>query len=382
MLREFFIRVYLLLFGILFRGFKLLPVTNKTVFVASFGDNAEAIAEKVQQLTDSRIIFLKTLDCRKSFSQFSNAKVLLFSPRHLFSFLFSIYYLATSKKIFVDNYYGFLSATQFKKEVICIQLWHAAGAIKKFGLEDPSVQHRSEQAKKRFRLVYDRFDYVIIGSEIMGDIFQKSFALPRTRMLQTGIPRTDFFFQSHEIALARQQVEMTYPEMKGKKVILYAPTFRDGQLHSSPIALDIEKMFNNFRTDYILLVRLHPAVTAEFQPKYDGFLYDVTKYGEVNHLLAVADILITDYSSISFEYALLKRPMIFYAYDLESYKKERGFWEDYHSEMPGPVAGSTEEVIEAIKNDSFNKQEIENFAVKWNKYSDGNSSEKLVKRLY
>lgn len=382
MIRELFIKIYLFLFRTIFNIAKLFPLRNKTVFVTSFGDNSEYVAEELDRRTNSKIIFLKTPGNRRDFTRFQHANELLFSPRHFRSFLWSIYHLATSSFIFVDNYYGFLAEIRFKKEVSCIQLWHAAGAVKKFGLEDPSIKTRSAAAKKRFQRVYDKFDYVVTGSDIMGDIYRQSFGLPENRILKTGIPRTDFFFDLEHMKQVKEKLQVDYSEFNGKKVLLYAPTFRERQLNSSDIALEIEVLYKNFHEDYVLLLRLHPAVTAHFQSEFEGFLYDVTKYEDINHLLVITDILITDYSSIPFEFALLKRPMIFFAYDLESYKKERGFWENYRIEMPGPVVQSTEGIVEEIKNGDSYQEEIEKFAAKWNKYSDGKSSEKLIRFLY
>ncbi len=93
----------------------------------------------------------------------------------------------------MDNYFGFLAAATFRKETICVQLWHAAGAVKKFGLKDPSIYYRTPRAQSRFQKVYDQQTHVVVGSEKMSEIFQQSFGIPAERILRTGIPRTGLF---------------------------------------------------------------------------------------------------------------------------------------------------------------------------------------------
>src|SRR5690606_13594583 len=117
--------------------------------------------------------------CKTDFSAIpaANKKIYTFESLNIVETLFSIYHLATAKYVFVDNYAGILSAIQFRKEVKCVQLWHAAGAIKKFGWGDPETHTRSPRAKARFQKVYDQFQYIPVGSNQMADIFTEAFQL-------------------------------------------------------------------------------------------------------------------------------------------------------------------------------------------------------------
>src|SRR5699024_4551859 len=134
--------------------------------------------------------------------------------------------------------------------------------------------------------------------------------------------------------------------------------------------------------EYVLFLRLHPAVEGEFENKYPGFIYNVSNYPNINHLLVGADILITDYSSIPFEFSLMNKPMIFYAYDYKDYARDSGVWEDYIEEVTGPVVTNTKELIQVIKEESYFIERVQPFAEDWNKYSEGNSSEQLIHTLY
>ncbi|GAA0430293.1 teichoic acid glycerol-phosphate primase [Virgibacillus salarius] len=347
--------------------------------MATFGDNIYYTAQAIRKQTpEEEIIILKVPKCNYPFQQHIINKEILFSLKHPLSFVQSIYHLATATTVLVDNYYGFLAVTNFKPETTCIQLWHAAGAIKKFGLMDPSIKNRSKKAIMRFQQVYNKFHYTVVGSERMATIFRQSFNLPNESILRTGIPRTDVFYDKKEEKRISKQIQLEFPTIKDKKIILYAPTFRDKQLSNYQVQLDMEMLYNHLSSDYVLFVKLHPAISNSLINNYPNFVYDVSDYAETNHLLMVTDLLITDYSSIPFEYAIYQKPMIFYAYDLEEYKQERGIIQDYEKQMPGPVVTSTESIIREIKQNNFNKTQINAFANLWNDYSNGNASLQLA----
>ncbi|WP_245911297.1 CDP-glycerol glycerophosphotransferase family protein [Paraliobacillus ryukyuensis] len=359
-----------------------MPQQKKTVFVSSFGDNIYHVAQATNKLSDHQLIVLKDKRCRMDFSTIDNVKTLSFQLTHLVDYVRSIYHLATSKVIFIDNYFGFLSVTKFNENVQCIQLWHAAGAIKQFGLMDPSNATRTPRANKRFQQVYDRFSYVVVGSEKMSRIFRQSFNLSESQILRTGIPRTDFFFDKQALQQAQYHIRKLFPMIDGKKVILYAPTFRNNELSNINLQLDITKLRAELGEEYILLLRLHPAIVGTYENIYSDFVIDVSNYENINHLLVLADLLITDYSSVPFEFSLLEKPMIFFTYDLEEYTKKQGFWEEYTTNLPGPIALSTEDIISIIKSNQFDLNLIKEYTKQWNQYSRGNSSENIVHYIY
>ncbi|WP_079506642.1 CDP-glycerol glycerophosphotransferase family protein [Mesobacillus jeotgali] len=383
MIREFSISVYLILFKLIFSFFKLFPLKNKVTFVVSFGDNAKYVLDELKKgNSTSDIVCLYTKPSVKSiFEGYSDIGLIPFESKDILKTILSIYHLATSKYIIIDNYYGFLAATEFKPGVECVQLWHAAGAVKKFALEDQSNASRSQRANERFLKVYRKFDKVVVGSDAMAAVFMKAFGIPSKNILRTGIPRTDFFFDKNKKKQVIEKLESDNPDLKSKKVLLYAPTYRDGELEASDIKLDLARMQKELGDDYIVLLRLHPAIrkTFSYNDKFPGFVYDYSGPDyDVNELLLVTDILISDYSSIPYEFALLNKPMIFYAYDLEEYTKSRGLWENYSSMVPGPMVKETADIIKVIKKNQFDLDLVRDFSKKWNKYSNGNSSLNLV----
>ncbi|UOQ94426.1 CDP-glycerol glycerophosphotransferase family protein [Halobacillus shinanisalinarum] len=382
MAREFLVSMYLLTVRILFNAFKLSPQRKKTVFVSSFGDNILYTVEALKKQYSGSIVILKDSGCRYSYKEDPQTAVLPFDLKNPYAFILSIYHLATCEKVFVDNYFGFLAAADFRDNVECIQLWHASGAVKRFGLKDPSIEARTKRANDRFLQVYDKFDHVVVGSDKMAKIFKESFGLSDDKILRTGVPRTDFFFEHSDSSRIRANMEKKHPRIKGKKVILYAPTFRDHQLTDPDIQLNLKLLYETLQDDYVLMMRLHPAVKTTFANSYPNFIIDVSTGENINELLMVTDLLITDYSSIPYEFSLLNKPMIFYSYDLEDYSRARGFWEDYHSMVPGPVAYTSEEIVEIILNEPYNMKVVNKFAQDWNEYSNGQSSLQLIQALY
>ncbi|WP_207368292.1 CDP-glycerol glycerophosphotransferase family protein [Heyndrickxia coagulans] len=384
MVRELFISLYLLLFRVLFTLCKIFPLKRKITFVVSFEQNSLYVYEELKKHPVSfQTVFVCTSSCyRRVAETVRQEKVFLFEMKNLQHFIRSLYNIATSKFVIVDNYYGFLAAARFKKGVECIQLWHAAGAVKTFGLEDKTIRTRGKRALKRFKKVYAHFDRVVVGSEKMKHIFMRAFGLPPENFLCTGIPRTDLFFDQNRIRDIKKKLYKQYPAFQKKKVILYAPTFRDPHLDQFEVPLDWGRLYDELKDEYIFAVKFHPAVNkGAGLLQYPDFVMDCPHDMNINELLLVTDYLITDYSSVPFEFSLLGRPMIFYPYDLESYQATLGLWEPYDQLVPGPIACTTAEMIDLIKTGSFDAGSIEAFSRTWNTYSAGHSSRDLVQYL-
>ena len=384
MLRELAIAGYLAVFKVAFTLLKMFPQPKRVSFVISFEENVIHLYRQLRKHNPSlEMVFLCAATVSEEFKQEINAQIIPFEKRSIRDWITSVYYLATSKVVIIDNYYGFLSVVNFKKNVECIQIWHAAGALKTFGLKDHSITSRSRAARRRFQQVYDQFDRIVVGSEEMAAIFSEAFNAPVQRMLRTGIPRTDFFYEQDTIHAIKASVYKKYPQLVGKKLILYAPTYRDGQLDNNEIHLDLKKMQQALQDEYVLLIKLHPAVKTinHYEEQYPNFVVDFSAYKRVNELLLMADYLITDYSSLPFEYALLTKPMIFFPYDQDYYRQERGLIHDYEKIVPGPVVHDTDQLIKVIEANQFDEQMIKDFSDRWNRYSKGESSDNLVQYI-
>ncbi|MBF2464063.1 CDP-glycerol glycerophosphotransferase family protein [Listeria welshimeri] len=368
------ISIYMFLLSLFSWFSRFFGVKKRILIMASFPENTTAILKQMKKMNYTP----ETLCFHTERVQFDKKKFdfVQFFSNSLTNKWKLMFYLNTSKVILVDNYYPELAAVSFKSDIECIQLWHANGALKQFGWEDNSILERSDADKKRFKAVYNHFLKVVIGSDEMGEIFKRSFLLDDSRLLKIGVPRTDVYFDEN----LQQQKRAEWRDKfyaKNKKVILYAPTFRDNELVEAKLAMDFKAMEKELSDEHILVLKLHPAVKIDVQNLNTDFIINVDKDVALEEFLAAVDILITDYSSIPFEYALFERPMFFFSYDMEKYDKERGLIRNYQQFIPGPISKTTEELIEQIKIYN-NSENLTRFSEKWNKYSDGHASERLV----
>lgn len=170
-------------------------------------------------------------------------------------------------------------------------------------------------------------------------------------------------------------VRAEYPVLQGRKLILYVPTFRDEETEHPRLALDPGAFCEKLGEEYVLGIRLHPHVAAAFRLEETKGVINFSSYPDLDRLLLAADMLVTDYSSVAFDYAVLERPMFFYAYDLESFSRDgRGFYEAYETLVPGPVARTQEELEQLISSGVFDREKIESFLERYYECTDGRST--------
>ncbi|ELY8665452.1 CDP-glycerol glycerophosphotransferase family protein [Listeria monocytogenes] len=377
-MKEVAIYIYMLAVKITGCLARIFPVKQKVVLLVSFPENSTAIIKQMNEMkvTPKTVVFY---DPRVDVTGF-NFDFIQLKPKKIKHFISLMFHLNTAKVVITDNYFVELAGLKERKNVTCIQIWHANGALKKFGWEDKAAQKRSARDKKRFQEVYRCFSKVLVGSDEMAAIFQRSFLLEDSHMLKLGIPRTDNFFNQQQL---KENAERTNTKLhlSNKKKLLYVPTFRDEELHSTTLHLDIAKMKQALGNEYQLILKLHPSISNDLDEVVDDFVVYADKETPIETILPAVDILITDYSSIPFEFALLEKPMIFFTYDLEEYDKARGLSDGFLATIPGPFVHTTEELIQLIEQEAFDLEMVRAFAAKWNKYSDGHSSERFVSFL-
>lgn len=272
-----------------------------------------------------------------------------------------------------------------------IQTWHGT-PLKKLALDMDSVYMAGEKGidnyKKNFYENTQAWDYLISQNRFSTEIFRRAFAFNKT-MLEIGYPRNDVLFAKNnpEDILALKK-ELGLPT--DKRIILYAPTWRDNEFYGKGSykfnpPLDFAKLREALQEDTVLIVKYHYLIMDKIDwSPYKGFIYSCDLSYDISSLYLVSDMMITDYSSVMFDYSLLKRPMLFYCYDLETYKDTlRGFYFDFIKEAPGPITRTTQELIDAIKNydESIHKEKQEAFYAKFNHADDGQASKKIVDLL-
>lgn len=294
------------------------------------------------------------------------------------------YLLGKADYIFVDDFHPLLYTVKFKSMQEIIQVWHAVGAFKTVGYSRTgkkggpffdSVNHRN-------------YTKAFVSSETDIPFYAEAFGIKEKNIVPTGVPRTDILFDKEYEAEISKEMEEEIPEIKGKKVVLFAPTFRGNghrTAHYPYFKIDFERLVEYCKKhNVVILFKMHPFVTnpLNIPDEYKEYLVDVTHIREVNDILFVTDLLISDYSSLIYEYAVFKRPMLFYAFDLEDYIATRDFYEPYESFVPGKIVESFDELIESLENEDYEQEKVEPFLNKHFKYKDGRSSERLVKTLF
>ncbi|CUB25613.1 CDP-glycerol glycerophosphotransferase family protein [Bacillus amyloliquefaciens] len=365
-----FYSIYLSVLGVLFKPVK--PKNHLTLLV-SFEENAQALIRSYKAHAESLSYEMTVLYTRHAVSlkkELEGVGSFYLNEKHPLHLLKAVLFLFKSKVVITDNYFLMTSVLNRRPQTTCIQVWHANGSLKKFGLEDVTNQNRPASDISRFKKVYRSFDFVTVGSDAMADVFKKSFGIRDGQLLKTGIPLTDVYYEEHK------------PELKHKwpkKIILYAPTFRDYDMQSFRLPFTEEQLTNALNGEYMLLVKLHPAVLHQISASFESELIKNVSDMRLHDLLKAADILITDYSSVPFEFALLNKPIFFFTYDLEEYDQKRGLIDNYTSVIPGKACHDSEALLEEMTKKPFRAEELKRFSDKWNMYSDGNSSEALLK---
>lgn len=364
-----FYSIYLSVLGVLFKPVK--PKNHLTLLV-SFEENAQALIRSYKAHAESLSYEMTVLYTRHAVNlkkELEGVGSFYLNEKHPLHLLKAVLILFKSKVVITDNYFLMTSALNRRPQTTCIQVWHANGSLKKFGLEDVTNQNRPASDISRFKKVYRSFDFVTVGSDAMADVFKKSFGIRDGQLLKTGVPLTDVYYEEHK------------PELKHKwpkKIILYAPTFRDYDMQSFRLPFTEEQLTNALNGEYMLLVKLHPAVLHQISASFESELIKNVSDMRLHDLLKAADILITDYSSVPFEFALLNKPIFFFTYDLEEYDQKRGLIDNYTSVIPGKACHDSEALLEEMTKKPFRAEEMKRFSDKWNMYSDGNSSSKLL----
>jgi CDP-ribitol ribitolphosphotransferase len=296
------------------------------------------------------------------------------------------YYLATSRVFIVDDYFFPIYVIRPRRGTTIIQTWHACGAFKKVGY---SVLDKSfgltESFANRVR-VHSNYDICLVASQSAAPHYAEAFRQPLDRFIsRLGIPRTDVLFGDERIERSRAAVRERYGLTDGRRIVLYAPTFRGDSVTDARATDDLELgvLRDALGDDHVVLVRLHPFIRSRttIGPDLADFAIDVSDHPDINELMLVSDVLITDYSSAIYEFSLLGRPMIFFAPDHEAYERERGFYFDYRTGVPGPIFEQTADVAAYLRAGRFDLERVERFRRESFDVADGHSTARFTDEL-
>lgn len=359
--------------------------------VMKLKNNRILFLSDVRNVLDGNLKFvydaIKDEKCEKVLSLKSDRK----EKRKLKEKFKLLYYLAASKYVILDDYSRMISIMKVRKGQEICQLWHGAGAYKKFGY---SRQDRTENRKDNINS-HRNYTKATVTADKIRWCYAEGFGMDINNVKATGMARTDVFFDKKYIEHKREEMYQEFPYLKGKKVILFAPTYRGVSLKESYYdyeKLEVDKIYQEFADKgYVFLFKWHPGLYYQMKKKelipydlerYPDFFYDFSELRDINELLLITDILITDYSSVIFDYALLDKPVIYFAYDYEEYQHDRGLYFDFDDYIYGKVAKTSSELIEAIKDDEIMQERRNVFIDKFMSACDGNATKKTCEWIF
>lgn len=300
-------------------------------------------------------------------------------------------YYARAKTTFLYEYYLPAFAHKPRKGSRLVQLWHGCGAFKKFSYSTRNSKWGLESKLFDRYKVHKSYTDIIASGEFIIPEYKEAFNADDGVIKVLGVPRTDVYFDESFIKAQKEILLKAFPAFRGKKLVLWAPTFRGNNMRSSynDKAIDFVKLASSLDDNTVFLIKLHPFASSvltfsdEEKKAIGDKIINISDTVSTETALCSADVVITDYSSLIFEYALLSRPMIFYAYDLDEYEKERGFYYDYRSFVPGKIAKTTDELIDCIQNSKrdYNQTVINEFRNKFMSACDGHSTERIFEAL-
>lgn len=351
----------------LYRGKRsktVLFMTEQSDVIAS---NLKAVSEKMTE---------RGLDSR--FTILYSARSPIEGGRSKKSWLQLIRKMAQSGTIFIDDHAPVLDWLKLTDDTRLIQLWHAGAGFKSSGYSRwgndgcpaPQSCHR-------------QYTYGIAGSKNIAPFFSEVWGINDEQVLPAGMPRMDEYLEENHKKEKIKELYQIYPVCKGKKVILFAPTYRGRNKMTAyyPYELiDFERLYQLCGEEYVVLFKMHPWVNEDIviEEKYRDKFLDVKNYPNINDLFYIVDLLITDYSSNIFEYSLMRKPMLFFAFDKIQYSFSRGFHRAYEESAPGKVCYTFEEVLNAIAQKDFEYEKVEAYIEHHFDYIDSNSSDRVI----
>lgn len=302
------------------------------------------------------------------------------------------YYLLSKAKYWVFNA---KMAPYYKKREgqIYLQTWHGT-PLKRLGHDiDDNGQtfYRSQQSYEQMLQSYDsdrkNWDYLLSPNLFSTQAFQSAFQVEPEKIIETGYPRVDVLVnrQNEDISDLKKKYHLPLD----KKVILYAPTWRDNLYDVNGYVLDMDVNFRDWssllKDEYVVLFKPHYLISEclKIPEELSDFVYNFPACDDINEAYLMSDLLVTDYSSVFFDYAVLNRPIYFYMYDFKEYEEElRGFYLDIPKDLPNEVCYREDELLKMIKYKEFDYERLKGFNRRFNPWSDGKSTERIIKKVF
>ena len=344
---------------------KLLPTNKNKVLFLSRQSNTPTedfmfLEARLRELKPELKTVMITKRADKSFSD-----LFVFALQTLGS----MFHLATASVCVLDSYWPAVSMLKHKDSLAVIQIWHAMGKIKKSGYQSlDKGLGRSSMIAHEMRM-HRNYDVIIAGGKAFNPFYCASFGVDESVLYNVGLPRMDMLRENTE--KCRRQFYDAYPELEGEKIVLYAPTFRKGQiLDPKPIVDAFD--FNGHQQ---LIIKRHPNQRLNEENLGQAMTCDEVPTSTV---LSVCNCVITDYSAITIEAAILKKPVYFYLFDYEDYLSRNGLNVLLSDEFPDSVFTSPDKLFDSIENGTYDFDNYKRFCEKYLPDQSGRATDKIA----
>lgn len=341
--------------------FFLKPKKDKITYISYNSDTLtkgmESISKHLKELNPNYSEVYLTLKFTNSFVN---------KIRYAFELFKQIYHIKTSQIVFIDGNNFVISNISLKGTKV-IQLWHSSGAIKKFGMD----YIRKYPIKN--------YDYMITSGESCISSMASAFNMKEEQILPLGYVETDILYNSSYMNSKKAELREKYSDfIQDKKIVLYAPTFRGEAIYDQEhLNVDLQRLSSMLGDEYKLIYKLHP-ILGSLSLDSSGKTLNLS-HENIYDLFSIADILISDYSSVIYDFSILEKPIILFAPDLEEYTDERGLYVDYNTFTRYPVVNTLESLCEAINDiDKINEEDRKHLKNSFFKYTDGKTAERVA----
>ncbi len=363
---EFVLSIVAILLKIAYFPFKLLKVKNKIVYISRESNKENIDFKLIREEMESKYPEFENVVLTKKIEEGIIDKI-----KYIGEIYRQMYHIATSKIVIIDTYCITVSVLKHKKETKIIQIWHALGAIKKFGYQSIDKPSGRKASMAKAMHMHENYDYVLAPSRETAKYYKEAFNVNDNQIEYLGMPRIDYLLKEDD--KMKEKIYNTYPILKEKTNIIYVPTFRKGE------KVELDDLVEKINTDkYNLIIKLHPLDLKEYSYKEkNGVIYE-TKFSTYD-LLKISDRMITDYSSLAIDAGILNIPLYFYIYDIDKYKFDPGVNFDFEHEKIGKYQATNAKKLVELINEDYDYNVLEDFRKKYVEINTKDCANQLVK---
>ncbi|MGN1269861.1 MAG: CDP-glycerol glycerophosphotransferase family protein [Clostridia bacterium] len=352
--------------------FKLLPTTKKITMISRQSDKKTIDFELLENKLKEKMPNYKIKILCKKLEGGAKATIIN-KIKYAFHCLIQMYNISTSQVVILDSYCILISILKHKKNLKVIQMWHSMGTMKKFGYQILDKEEGSSSKMANSMKMHKNYNYVFASGMAYAKQLEEGFNCGMDKIRIYSLPRVDLLTSDTYKKEISKKIYKIYPEIKNKKNIVYCPTFRKNEKNFNE---NLKKMIEKVDTNkYNLILKLHPLSKVKIDIDKNGIIND--KEFSSMDMLFIADYVISDYSCIIYEAAVLNIPLYFFAFDLEEYLQTRGLTLNYKEELPGVISESIEDILNSIENENYDMQKLQDFRKKYIENIE-NTTEKIV----